>query len=255
MENKTLRVKPSEVDSCIQVLSNFGWNLTNKVIVYDKGLDLDIYTPLHYKNKYKGKIALLTFERDTDRPDYKKLHDAEIEYTSIRLDATRKPKCGAFVFGIILLIISLIFALFAVAASIGAAIGLRFIAEYAVNTFTGIINFYNNFITALAGNQITGFLLNIVLGILQRTPEDILIDVNNIDAHQIGLYTAIISCFGIGVPSLLFDFLFLFTPGSLFFLIGLLVLFIRIIKYSKAKKTNKITNIKRGKVLEVIQSE
>lgn len=262
METKTLRVKPSEADSCVQILSNFGWELTSKVMVLDNTIDLDNYTPLHYKTKYrKGKLALLTFERDNNRRDYQKLYECEKEYTSVRIDATKKPKSKALVTGLIMGIIGLVLTLTFVGLGILIGIGLGILfrsgAQNGASWITGIINWWNNNVDALASNQITGFLLNTILNVLGKTTADITVDTTTIDPTEIGKVVGRVTLLAVsgttGVITIISNLLLLFIPGSFLVFIGIISLFVKTIKYGKASRHNRKVKEARAEVLKKLQ--
>ena len=199
METMTLRVRPTEVDKYVEVVSKFGWVLLNKIDMYDKGLDLGPYTPMNYKTKYKGKISLLNFERDPNMPNYKRYKDAENKYLSVTEDGTKRPKSSPLMIGLIWAVAGLILFLVFGGLSILGSMGLRLLANWLggmiVNGANDIIDTINGFIGMINGAL---GMINSILEMIGQGGIDFELHIDPIDGSSVGEFAK-----GVGRVSLM----------------------------------------------------
>ncbi len=250
MEYKTLRVKPSQIDSMVQVLSNFGWSLKKTVFIYDKKLDMDIYTPKHFKKRYSGKIAHLTFQRNDKRKDYQKLVEVEKEYVSYQLDTVKEPKSTLFLLGLTGVISSLILALMTIALAFVVGLITKLIVRNGFENLPGLTQFYNGAVNVFASFGLTKPFFNLFLKIFNYDINDIMIATG--DSSNVSNITTIVASVSGGLMAitlLLVNLFLVLPPGLIFLILGTIIIIVRFIIFANAKRSNRKINIERAKVL------
>ncbi len=250
METMTMKVRPSEAEKYINTVSRFGWVLVNRIDMYDKSLDLGPYTPRNYKTKYRGKVALLNFERDPNNVRYAQLKRLENEYLSVSEDATKFPTSVPLIVGIVFLITGIIALLIMGGLSILGAMGIRLLVVKFTDAFNWLIDTINGILSLM--NNILSFFGLSGLDLSQY----------RIEAANLGRNTGIASVlvlWGIAITS---NTLFFFIPASILIFIGLIILFVRIIKYlvalgrnSKTKKVRKEVTVKIEQITKIKEVE
>ena len=242
MDTLTLKVRPTEAEKYITTLSKFGWVLVNKIDLFDK-VDLGPYTPKKFKSKTKCKVSMLNFERDNNAPNYKRYKDAENKYLSVTEDGTKRPKSAPLLVGIIILVATVIGFLVFGGLSLLGAMGLRALANMASDKFLGFAEFLVGAVSTFS--QLLNFFgINLDL-------EGFLAGAGDI-ADQIPRV--------VGVGSVIFfwaiDIIAAILPLiiSIFLItLGILILFIRIIKRAVANNHNRHVRAVRKEVMDQLE--
>lgn len=238
MEQMTMRIKPKEVNKYTQVVSRFGWVETSRVEIFDKGVDLGAYTPIKYKSKYKGKLVLVTFERDPNNKRYADYKKAEGEYLSKKLYAIKKPTANVIIVGLVFIVAAVAIAVVGSLLAWLAGMGLRALAQTGADYVNGFVQFL-----ATIAAQLSQLLSFFGIEIDPSTWE--------VDSTSIGRVAGLVGLLAVAVPTYSFCVFVLIIPAIVMLVIGFLVLFVRIIVFAVRSGKNK----KVGKEHQIIFDE